>query len=174
MSLVGFKARNHPQQKVSSIVDNRATTFEVFELLDRRFHFTIDVAASLENTKCTRFFSSKENGLDCSWGHERVWCNPPFSSIRPWVEKAWYEWAVETSPELIVMLLPANRTEQSWWQELVEPYRLNGQLGVEFLAGRMRFLSPGEDTIKPNSRPPFGCCLVIWDLKNAQVNLDAD
>jgi hypothetical protein len=26
----------------------------------------------------------------------------------------------------------------------------------------MRFIPPGEDSVKPNSRPPFGCCLVIW------------
>lgn len=91
MSLIGFKARNHPQQKTSEIVDNRATTLEVFEPLNCRFQFTIDVATHFDNTKCTRFFFLKENGLNRSWKCERVWCNPPFSSIRPWVEKAWYE-----------------------------------------------------------------------------------
>lgn len=60
------------------------------------------------------------------------------------------------------MLLPANRTEQGWWQRHIEPYRRAGSLEVEFLKGRMRFLKPGQTEIKPNERPPFGCCLVIW------------
>lgn len=60
------------------------------------------------------------------------------------------------------MLLPANRTEQGWWQRHIEPGRRNGSVRVEFLPGRMRFIVPPADTVKPNDRPPFGCCLVIW------------
>jgi hypothetical protein len=60
------------------------------------------------------------------------------------------------------MLLPANRTEQGWWQRHIESGRRAGTIEVEFLAGRMRFLKPGQTEIKPNERPPFGCCLVIW------------
>ncbi len=33
---------------------------------------------------------------------------------------------------------------------------------VEFLPGRMRFIKGGELDTKPNDRPPFGCCLLIW------------
>jgi len=66
------------------------------------------------------------------------------------------------------MLVPANRTEQGWWQRLVEPARLEGALRVEFLAGRQRFVAPGDfvDMFgRPRGgdiRPPFGCCLLIW------------
>ena len=35
-------------------------------------------------------------------------------------------------------------------------------LRVEFLPGRIRFLQLGATEIKPNERPPFGCCLLIW------------
>jgi hypothetical protein len=63
------------------------------------------------------------------------------------------------------MLLPANRTEQSWWQELVEPHRdrLGTGLTVEFIRGRLRFLRPGSTRPMPNERPPFGVCLLIWE-----------
>lgn len=61
------------------------------------------------------------------------------------------------------MLLPANRTEQGWWQDHVEPFRRAGQVSVEFLRGRQRFIAPGADGIGPNERPPFGVCLLIWD-----------
>jgi hypothetical protein len=182
MSLVGFKARNHQQQVgrrgANPKVDDRATTWEVFEPLHERFGFTIDVAASKENAKLERFYSIEDDGLSKVWSGERVWCNPPYSSIEPWVEKAAF-WShshdsgvpAKHSPgenlwvepaELIVMLLPANRTEQGWWQRWIEPGRRGGMIQAEFLPGRMRFLAPGEDTIKPNSRPPFGVCLVIW------------
>jgi phage N-6-adenine-methyltransferase len=161
MSLVGFKARNHPQQKANPKVDDRATAPEFFTPLHERFGFTIDVAASSENTKLPRFYSIEDDGLAQSWAGERVWCNPPYSNIEPWLEKAWAE---AECAELIVMLLPANRTEQRWWQQHVEPLRRAaiGDFLVEFLPGRVRFIAPGADGIGPNERPPFGCCLLIW------------
>ncbi len=54
MSLVGFQARNHPQQAVKSFVDDRETDPEMFEKLHERFQFTIDVAASAHNGTCLR------------------------------------------------------------------------------------------------------------------------
>jgi phage N-6-adenine-methyltransferase len=161
MSLVGFKAQNHEQQVLvrgpRSYVDDRATTPEVFVPLHERFRFTIDVAASAENAKLPRFYTAEDDGLAQDWTGERVFCNPPYSRIEPWCEKAH-----GGSAELVVMLLPANRTEQGWWQRQVEPQRLAGLISVEFLAGRLRFLKPGQNRIAPNERPPFGCCLVIW------------
>ena len=160
MSLVGFSGRNHPQQKKKSFVDDRETDPEVFDKLNERFNFTLDVAASPHNAKCDRFFTEEDDGLAQSWAGERVWCNPPYSDIRPWVEKAWGEVG---RADLVVMLLPANRTEQAWWQDLVEGERDRvGVLSVEFLRGRMRFIAAGDTEIKPNARPPFGVCLLIW------------
>ena len=121
------------------------------------------------------------------WG--RVWCNPPYSDCGAWVRKAWSEWSAACSfttgtadychshggyltdggrcdyrPELIVMLLPANRVEQGWWQDHVEPHRdkPGSPLRVEFLRGRMRFDRPGWTKPTKGDRPPFGCCLLIW------------
>lgn len=197
MALTGFKAQNHPQQTgkrgAKPEVDNLATPPEMFAPFHDRFRFTIDVAALPHNTKLERYFAPPGarglgagargiNGLECSWAGERVWCNPPYSEIEPWVQKAWEESA---RADLIVMLLPANRPEQGWWQRWVEPYRDrhidcgycgSGQwpaptfgdggerppLRVEFIAGRPRFIKHGFDKVEPNQRPPFGCCLLIW------------
>lgn len=162
MSLVGFKAQNHGQQVAKRgpkpDVDDRATTWDVFGPLHERFGFTIDVAAAAHNAKLPRFYTVQDEGLMQDWTGERVWCNPPYSSIEPWVEKAHSGGA-----ELVVMLLPANRTEQGWWQRQVEMQRRRGEIEVEFLPGRLRFLKPGQIEIKPNERPPFGCCLLIWN-----------
>jgi len=172
VSLVGFKAQNHQQQLLvrgpRSHVDDRAVTPEDFAPWHERFGFTIDVAAASHNAKLPRFYTIGDDGLEQDWSGERVYCNPPYSSIEPWLEKAHGEWLLSSrplygGPELIVMLLPANRCEQGWWQRQVEPYRRAGLITVEFLPGRLRFLKAGQKRIGPNERPPFGCCLVIWE-----------
>jgi len=162
VSLVGFKAQNHAQQVLvhgpRSHVDDRETTPEVFDPLHERFRFTVDVAAPPHNAKLPRYFTRELDGLAQSWLGERVWCNPPYSTIEPWVVKAH-----AADAELVVMLVPANRTEQGWWQRHIEPHRDRpGGIRCEFLAGRLRFLAPGQTHIGPNERPPFGCALLIW------------
>lgn len=175
MDLSGFQARNHPQQTrkrgPNPMVDDRGTDPALFARIDAGYHFTLDVAASAANAKCERYFTSDDDGLAMPWAGQRVWCNPPYSDIRPWVEKAWTEWHAPTPPQLIVMLLPANRTEQGWWQELVEPMRDGTRsLRVEFLPGRPRFVAPDKPGTGPNERPPFGCCLLIWRRTAALVS----
>lgn len=165
MSLVGFKSSNHPQQvgkRGATERDNLGTDPALFAVLNERFGFTVDVAASAASAKCERFFDLEVDGLAEEW-FGNVWCNPPYSDIRSWVEKAWAEWEREWTLT-IVMLLPANRPEQAWWQDLVEPHRdrPGSPLTVEFLRGRQRFVLPGAEAIGPNERPPFGCCLLIW------------
>lgn len=160
MSLVGFKAQNHPQQPRSDEVDDRALPQDAFDELNKRFAFTVDVAAAAHNAKLDRFYHRGNCGLSRSWAGERVYCNPPYSNITPWLVKAWRE----IGAELIVMLLPANRTEQGWWQEYIERFRDRpaSRLKVEFLPGRIRFIKPGKTVVGPNERPPFGCVLCIW------------
>ena len=163
--LVGFKSNNHPQQTRSAgskrHVDDRALPMEDFAPLQDRFQFTVDAAAAAHNAKLPRFFSESECGLEASWAGERVYCNPPYSDIEPWCRKAWSE----RLADVIVFLLPANRTEQRWWQDTIEPFRdrTGSVLRVEFLPGRLRFLKPGQKEIGPNERPPFGCVLCIWN-----------
>lgn len=166
MSLVGFKAKNHRQQVAArgadSSVDDRATTPEDFSRFDSALGpFTVDVAAAEHNAQCAKYFTVETDGLSQSWSGERVWCNPPFSRIGPWVEKAWRE---HEGTDGIAMLLPANRTEQGWWQQMVEPYRDRSALSVLFLPGRMRFIAAGSTQVGANERPPFGCCLLTWGL----------
>lgn len=172
MSLTGFRSSNHPQQvakRGATDRDDLGTDPAFFAELDARFGFTLDAAASPATAKCGRFFTSEDNGLERSWTGERVWCNPPYSNIAPWIRKAWDE---DGAP-LIVMLLPANRTEQGWWQDEVEPDRDcngGGLLRTEFIRGRKRFVKPGAEAIGPNERPPFGCVLLIWRREYPQTN----
>ena len=172
MSIVGYKSENHPQQTALrgalDEVDDRGTDQEFFDSLSARFGgFTLDAAAAEHNAKCERYYTRADDGLSQPWSG-RVWCNPPYSRVPgvsdlgSWVRKAW-----DSLPdcELIVMLVPANRVEQAWWQDHVEPFRdqPDSPLRVEFLRGRLRFDQP-KTWVKPakGDRPPFGCALLIW------------
>jgi hypothetical protein len=168
MTVLAFKAGNHPQQtkkgRGDPAKDERYTALSYFRPLHERWGFTVDAAgceAAPASRLVGRWWDKAANGLEQPWNGECVWCNPPYSSIRPWVEKAWASLAV------VAMLLPANRTEQPWWQELVEPYRdhSGGILRAKFEDGRAVFGTPEHpdaDTIAWNSSAPFGVVLLTW------------
>jgi phage N-6-adenine-methyltransferase len=167
MSLVAFKAKNHPQQVASDDVDDRRTPSDFFNGLHAERHFTVDAAASIENALLPQFWTRETDGLAQSWAEHRIWCNPPFSHLEPWIIKAWSEMLGRC--ESVTMLLPANRCEQGFWQQYIEPYRdgqpFNGiRLRTQFLPGRMRFGKPGS-WVRPlkGDRPPFGCVLLTWE-----------
>lgn len=165
MSLVGRKAQNHPQQVAVNgardTVDDRWTPLNLWIPWNDRWQFTLDAAASDDNHLCDRYFTLEDDGLTQSWHGERVWCNPPYSDIPAWVSKARTE--AHGAP-LIVMMLPANRTEQRWWQEHIEPFRDNGgPLVTEFLPRRINFGSRDNLGAWSASSAPFGCVLVVWE-----------
>jgi len=170
MTLARFRANNHPGQISArgalDEIDDRGTEQAFVNALAERLGgpFTLDVAAAPHNTKCPTYYTRAQNGLTQEWPG-RIWCNPPYSHphIGHFIRKAWTEWAAGR-PEVIAMLIPANRTEQGAWQQLVEPYRdqPGSPLRSEFLPGRMRFVKPGQTHIGANERPPFGVCLLLW------------
>lgn len=167
----------HPTSRrgVDDVVDDRETPPCVYEPLHEEFVFTLDPASSSVNAKCTRhctldgFFigavqATNEDGLTKRWADERVWVNPPFSGLRPWVEKAWDDRA-----EVVCMLLPNNRGEQPFWQVLIEPYRDRGGsiLTTRNLPKRRPFLHMGAGIGNRTSKnPPFGLVLIIWDRRS--------
>jgi len=194
--LARFQSQNHPQQlakraflalprlfeheslefgNTTDDVDDCGTPWDLFDVLNAEFHFTIDVASSHHNTKLHRHFTREDDGLAQSWNNERVWCNPPYSDLRTWVKKAWDE---SDETQLIVMLLPSNRTEQPWWHELVEPFRdlpdRKNYFTTRFIRGRVKFVKPGDVKPRPDSRPPFGSVLLIWEGGEAMTNTKSD
>ncbi len=104
------------------------TPQELFDQLNKEFRFNLDVCATPENTKCTRYFTPEQDGLRQEW-EGRCWCNPPYGrEIAKWVEKA------AKSRATVVMLLPA-RTDTRWFHEFILPHA-----EIRFLRGRLRFV----------------------------------
>ena len=117
---------------------------ELFDPLHAEFHFTLDGAADPGNGLLPRASTCE---APVPWDGERVFCNPPWSNITPFVELA-------PAAEVAVFLVPA-RTNAKW-------FHLALALGarVRFFPGRPRFLTPDGDR-KYGS--PVDCLLLVWD-----------
>ena len=110
-----------------------ATPRDLYDHLNAKHRFYMDVAASSTNALCDEWFGldhpdeSRRDGLKAQW-EDHVWCNPPYGRvIKDWVLKA------SQHHDLVVMLLPA-RTDTRWFHELVLP-----NADVEFIKGRLKF-----------------------------------
>lgn len=108
------------------------TPQELFDTLDKEFHFTLDVCALPENAKCLRFYTPEDDGLSQPW--EGVcWCNPPYGrQVKDWVRRAW---EASGAGSTVVMLLPA-RTDTMWFHTYL--YRQD-RVELRFLPGRLKF-----------------------------------
>lgn len=133
----------------------------------QEFRFTLDVCATTESAKCPRFFTKAEDGLAQSWAGERVWCNPPYSDITPWVRKALWEtvpgrFERRRPAELVAALLPC-WTDRAWWHQYIEPWRSSGEVEVRFIPGRIRFGWPGNpEGAGARGGGRFPSALVLW------------
>ena len=132
----------------SSKEEKWATPQELFDELNREFHFTLDPAASDDNHKCDLYFTEKEDGLKQSRTGHTVFCNPPYCrKTGDWVKKAYDE--CKTGGTKVVMLLPS-RTDTRWFHDYCLPY---GE--IRFIKGRLKF---GE----AKNSAPFGSMIVIF------------
>lgn len=79
------KLFNVEQSNISS--NDYYTPAWIFEKMALRFD--LDVASppnGIPWIPADRYFTQLDDGLAQDW-HGRVWCNPPFKGITPWVEK---------------------------------------------------------------------------------------
>jgi hypothetical protein len=97
-----------------------------------------------------------QDGLKLDWHGHRVFCNPPWDTIMPWVEKAF------ASKALTVFLLPA-RTDTAWFHLLKD-----SGAEIRLFRKRVHFL---RDGIGGNKAPTDGTMVAVVRHMNAQ---DAD
>lgn len=111
--------------------DTWATPIWLYKYAESRFGtFDLDVCANSENFKCRRYYTEEQNSLVQPWGSSN-WCNPPYSNIRPWVEKAILETDLGNTT---VMLLPADFSTQ--WFKVV----WDASSDIVILNKRVRFV----------------------------------
>lgn len=120
----------------------------LFDLLDKEFHFDIDVCASESNHKCKNYYSKIDDGLKQKW-QGTCWMNPPYGRELPqWISKAKSE---SGSGALMVCLVPARTDTEWWWNNCIE-----GE--IRFIRGRLKFSDQGG--------APMPSAVVILKQKN--------
>lgn len=129
----------------SSATDQWATPQDFYDQVNAEFGFELDVCASPENAKCSRYFTREVDGLAQEWGGV-CWMNPPYGRvIGDWMRKAWES---SLNGATVVCLVPS-RTDTRWWHD----YAMRGE--IRYVKGRLKF---GD--AKTNA--PFPCALVIF------------
>ena len=127
-----------------------------FRPLAEEFGFELDVAASPENAKCSRFFTIEEDGLAQAWAPAVCWMNPPYRDAQAWTAKA-----VEEAKRgaTVVGLLPA-RTDTEWFHRDV----LGAGAEVRFIRGRLSFRPrrQASDGKVRDGNAAFPSILVVW------------
>ena len=123
--------------------DDWETPQELFDELDKEFHFTLDVCATEKNAKKGSYFTKEEDGLKQDWTNDACWMNPPYGrEIGKWVKKA-------SESEATVCLLPA-RTDTRWFHDYIY-----NKAEIRFLKGRLKFSNSKNSA-------PFPSMIVIF------------
>lgn len=134
-----------------------STPQELFDELDKEFHFTLDPCASDWNAKCKNYFTEKDDGLTKDWGKNVVFMNPPYGRVlKEWMEKAYKSYKKGAT---VVCLVPS-ATDLSWWHD----FAMKGE--IRYLRGRPRFVTKEgtwQQTFSPSS-------IIVFKLLNTQRN----
>lgn len=142
---------------MTSVANNEwATPQELFDELNNRYKFTLDVAASDTNHKCPRWYGrggERTDALAEPWpSEERIWCNPPYSRgkqilfVKHAIDHAW-------RGGLSVLLLPADTSTRLFHEYIWKRYP------VEFIPKRVRFVGATHPA-------KFGSMIVEFSLGN--------
>lgn len=139
--------------------DSWETPTWLFNWLNLRYRFGIDLAASERNAKCPLYFSLSLDAFSVDWldfaraqgAAPMGFLNPPYSDIDPWMVKA-----VEQAKRgfTTVMLVPADNGEDRYGAHVhgvASEYRA--------ITGRIAFLNAEGVPISGNTR---GSALVVY------------
>ena len=131
----------------------------IFDHFNQEYEFTVDVAASADNSLCDKFITKEDDAIKSDWldyafQGDFVWCNPPYSKPREFIDKAVYEASVNKIG--CVMLLPAD-TSVKWFAEILK----TASEVILLTEGRVSFISP--ETGKPKNGNNKGSLIAVWE-----------
>ena len=85
-----------------------------------------------------------------------VWCNPPYSNVKEWIRKCYYE---GHKPNTTVVALVFARTDTRWWWNYVQH-----RAEVRFVRGRIKFGG--------RANAPFPSALIIYRGPEEKTDVD--
>jgi phage N-6-adenine-methyltransferase len=145
--------------------DDWETPPELFAALDAEFGFTVDAAATCDNTYCPMWFGLDSvpggyayDALTTDWSlyGGPFWCNPPYSRglQGKFIAKAAAE---RLRGCTTVMLLPARTDTKAFHEHIWDRERHQPRHGVQvrFLKGRLRFVGAPASA-------PFPSMIVVF------------
>lgn len=146
--------------KKSGGTDEWETPREFFDMLNKRFGFTLDPCASVNETspKCEQFYTKEDDGLSKHWVGNVVYINPPYSEVDNWIKKAYHE---SRKNATCVLLIPA-RTDKKIFHETIMKYANE----IMFVKGRLKFELNGEkikDKKGTTMGAPFPSMVVVFN-----------
>lgn len=150
------------KEEIAKLRQEWETPPDFWETINNVFRFEVDVCASRENAKVIDFFTDSRDSLsdDCRWvevyntaihGNEpvieqtRAWCNPGFSDVLPWHQKAYAEAQKSSSAVVVVIGIPGASQE---WYKFAQTYADE----IIDLSPRVHFLAPWPLKQSSNNR----------------------
>jgi len=137
----------------SSETNEWATPKDFFHRLNKIYGpFDLDPCATVMNTKCRKYFTINDNGLQKDWSGYNVFMNPPYGrKIGRWLEKAYKESRKHNTS--VVCLIPS-RTDTKYWHD----YCMKADK-IMFVKGRLKF---GMAT----NAAPFPSAVIVFTGEN--------
>ena len=159
------------------------TPDDFYSVLCAEFGFQVDAAASPENARCHYILTPEDDALsdDIAWITEgrhmldsgdiyRIYCNPPYTNVLPWVEKAHAE--AQKSPSAVVCLVAHAGLATEWFARAVEL-----ATEIRLCRPRIQFVAPPGVQQSSNARDsvvmvfrrkvvPGPARIWLWDWKD--------
>lgn len=133
--------------------DNWATPDSFFQSLNTKYHFQLDACAESWSAKCLQYYTELDNGLIMPW-KTWTWCNPPYSRVADWLQKAHHEAVLGNSSVVLMFARTDTKAFHQWALSASE---------IVFLKGRLRFIDPA--TKQPGMTAPSPSMLVVFDAE---------
>jgi len=134
----------------SSDSDEWATPPELLRPLDDAVDgFDLDPCSGAEERSvAAETYTQDDDGLAQHW-HGAVWCNPPYSDVAAWMEKARIE-ARRDAVDVVIVLVPA-RTSTQWFHKFA-----SYAVALCFIEGRLSFGDAENSAPFPSMLLAFG------------------
>jgi len=133
---------------VSSKTNEWSTPKALFDYLNKEFNFTLDPCSTIENAKCSNYYTLTDDGLSKDWQQNTVFMNPPYGGhTGEWLRKA----VISARDGATVVCLIVSSTDRSYWHEIIYPFANE----IRFMRGRIKF---GDS----KSTAPFASAIVIF------------